>query len=142
MRGRARLCPCARLRSGLHPPIPTHTHTHTHTHRSQVRSVFVIRPNKRIAIILTYPPTIGRSFSEILRAIDALRLAESAPVATPEGWQPGDDVVVLPTLSAEEASAAFPEHKVVELPSGKPYLRLTKQPPLLGPLPAGGEAKE
>ncbi len=88
-----------------------------------VRTVFVIGPDKRIKLSLTYPMTTGRNFDEILRVIDSIQLTARAPVATPEGWRQGDDVVVSPSLSTEEARAKFGEVREV-----LPYLRLTAQP--------------
>jgi alkyl hydroperoxide reductase subunit AhpC len=88
-----------------------------------VRTVFLIGPDKRIKLHLTYPMTTGRNFAEILRVLDSIQLTASAPLATPEGWQVGDDVIVSPQLSTEEAKERFGEVKEV-----LPYLRLTPQP--------------
>ena len=88
-----------------------------------VRTVFVIGPDKRIKLSLTYPMTTGRNFDEILRVIDSIQLTARAPIATPEGWRQGDDVVVSPSLSTEEARAKFGEVREI-----LPYLRLTAQP--------------
>ena len=87
-----------------------------------VRSVFVIDPNKKIRLTLTYPPSAGRSFNEILRVIDSLQLTSYNQVATPADWNHGDEVVILPTLSNEEAKEKFPQG----WDEKKPYLRLTK----------------
>jgi alkyl hydroperoxide reductase subunit AhpC len=85
-----------------------------------VRSVFVIDPNKKVRLILTYPPSTGRNFAEILRAIDSLQLTDANSVATPVNWRPGDQVVISPKLSDEEASRQFPQgYKTL-----KPYLRM------------------
>lgn len=91
---------------------------------STVRSVFVIDPNKKIRMTLTYPKSAGRNFAEILRVIDSLQLTDNYKVTTPADWQNGDDVIVSPALSNEEAKQYFPEGWN-EL---KPYLRMTKQP--------------
>jgi alkyl hydroperoxide reductase subunit AhpC len=89
-----------------------------------VRSVFVIDPNKKIRLILTYPMGTGRNFEEILRVIDSLQLTDSHKVATPANWHPGEDVIIAPTVSDEEARQKYPAGwKTV-----KPYLRLTPQP--------------
>ena len=88
-----------------------------------VRTVFVIGPDKKIKLSLTYPMTTGRNFDEILRVIDSIQLTASGPLATPEGWRQGDDVVVSPALSTEEAQRRFGEVREV-----LPYLRLTPQP--------------
>ena len=87
-----------------------------------VRSVYVIDPNKKIRLTLTYPPSAGRSFNEILRVIDSLQLTSYNQVATPADWNHGDEVVILPTLSDEEAKTKFPQGWDAK----KPYLRLTK----------------
>jgi alkyl hydroperoxide reductase subunit AhpC len=91
-----------------------------------VRSVFVIDPNKKIRLIITYPPSTGRNFAEILRVVDSLQLTDAHKVATPVNWQDGDDVIIVPSLSDEDAKARFPEGwKTL-----KPYLRVVKQPKL------------
>jgi thioredoxin-dependent peroxiredoxin len=89
-----------------------------------VRTVFVIDPNKKLRLSLTYPPSAGRNFDEILRVIDSLQLTDNYSVATPADWKDGDDVVVVPTIPTEEARQKFPKG-VTEL---KPYLRVTPQP--------------
>lgn len=90
-----------------------------------VRSVFVIDPDKKVRLTLTYPASTGRSFDEILRVIDSLQLTEYQKVATPADWKDGDDVVILPDLQDEqELKERFPKgYKTV-----KPYLRITPQP--------------
>jgi alkyl hydroperoxide reductase subunit AhpC len=89
-----------------------------------VRSVFIIDPNKKIRLTLTYPAATGRNFQEILRVIDSLQLTDKHKVATPVDWKQGDDVIIVPSVSNEDAKALFPagwtEHK--------PYLRTTRQP--------------
>jgi len=87
-----------------------------------VRSVYIIDPNKKIRLILTYPPSVGRNFAEILRAIDGLQLTDREKVATPVNWQPGEPVVIVPSLSNEDAKARFPQGWK-EL---KPYLRMVQ----------------
>ncbi len=89
-----------------------------------VRSVFIIDPNKRLRLTLTYPASTGRNFEEILRVIDSLQLTDNYSVATPANWKDGDDCVVVPSISTEEAKVKFPKG-IKEL---KPYLRLTPQP--------------
>lgn len=90
-----------------------------------VRSVFVIDPNKKIRATITYPPSTGRNFDEILRLIDSLQLTDGHKVATPVNWQDGEDVIIVPALQdADEIKQRFPKgYQVV-----KPYLRITPQP--------------
>jgi alkyl hydroperoxide reductase subunit AhpC len=89
-----------------------------------VRSVFIIDPAKKVRLIITYPPSTGRNFQEILRVIDSLQLTDQHKVATPVNWKDGDDVIIVPSLSDEDAKARFPEGwKTL-----KPYLRVVKQP--------------
>jgi alkyl hydroperoxide reductase subunit AhpC len=91
-----------------------------------VRSVFVIDPNKKVRLILTYPASTGRNFDELLRTIDSLQLTDNHKVATPVNWKHGEDVIIVPSLSDEEAKQRFPQGwKTL-----KPYLRVTKQPGL------------
>ena len=89
-----------------------------------VRAVFIIDPQKKIRATITYPPSTGRNFDEILRVIDSLQLTDSYSVATPADWKDGDDVVVSPSIPTDEAKKKFPKG-VDEL---KPYLRMTPQP--------------
>ena len=91
-----------------------------------VRAVFVIAPDKRVRLILVYPPNIGRNFAEIVRVIDALQLTDAHKVATPVNWQDGNDVIIVPSLSDEEARARFPDG----WRTLRPYLRVVKQPSL------------
>ena len=87
-----------------------------------VRSVFIIDPKKVVRLMLTYPASTGRNFDELLRVIDSLQLTDNYKVATPANWKEGDDVVILPAVSNEDADKLFPQgYKAV-----KPYLRLTK----------------
>jgi thioredoxin-dependent peroxiredoxin len=90
-----------------------------------VRSVFVIDPQKKIRLVLTYPASTGRNFQEILRAIDSLQLTDKHKVATPVNWKHGEDVIIVPALQdPEEIKRRFPKgYKAV-----KPYLRITPQP--------------
>lgn len=89
-----------------------------------VRSVFIVDPAKKVRLTLTYPPSTGRSFDEILRVLDSLQLTDSHKVATPVDWKDGDDVVILPAISDEDADAMFPKgYEAV-----RPYLRITPQP--------------
>jgi alkyl hydroperoxide reductase subunit AhpC len=86
--------------------------------------VFVIDPAKKVRLILTYPPSTGRNFDEILRVVDSLQLTDAHKVATPVNWKNGDDVIIVPSLSDADAKTRFPEGwKTL-----KPYLRMVKQP--------------
>lgn len=90
---------------------------------STVRSVFVIDPNNKVRLTLTYPKSVGRNFDEIVRVIDALQATDANPIATPADWRPGDRVVVSPAMSTEDALARFQNVEVV-----RPYLRFADQP--------------
>ncbi|MFD2521322.1 peroxiredoxin [Emticicia soli] len=92
--------------------------------KATVRSVFVIGPDKKIKLTLTYPASTGRNFQEILRVIDSLQLTANYQVATPADWKDGDDTIVVPAVSTEDAIAKFPKGVNVV----KPYLRYTPQP--------------
>ena len=89
-----------------------------------VRSVFVIGSDKKVKLTLTYPASTGRNFDEILRVIDSLQLTANYSVATPANWEDGDDCIVVPALSDEEATEKFPQG----FNAIKPYLRVTPQP--------------
>jgi alkyl hydroperoxide reductase subunit AhpC len=94
------------------------------TDKVTVRSVFIIGPDKKVKLTLTYPPSTGRNFLEILRVIDSLQLTANFSVATPADWEDGEDVVISPSISDADVPAKFPKgHTVV-----KPYLRTTPQP--------------
>jgi len=89
-----------------------------------VRSVFIIGPDKRVKAMLTYPMTAGRNFDEVLRLLDAVQLGAKHNVATPVNWKPGEDVIIPPSVSDEQARAKFPQGwKTL-----KPYLRVVAQP--------------
>ena len=89
-----------------------------------VRSVFVIDPNKKLRLTITYPAATGRNFDEILRVIDSLQLTDKNKVATPVNWKQGDDCIIVPSLSNEDAKKHFPQG----WKQLKPYLRVVKQP--------------
>ncbi|WP_294201243.1 MULTISPECIES: peroxiredoxin [Chryseobacterium] len=89
-----------------------------------VRSLLIIDPEKKVRLIITYPASTGRNFNEILRVLDSLQLVDSHKIATPVNWQNGDDVIVPPSVSTEDARKIFPKG-VTEV---KPYLRYTPQP--------------
>ncbi|MBN8671592.1 MAG: peroxiredoxin [Chitinophagales bacterium] len=91
-----------------------------------VRSLFIIGPDKTVKLIITYPASTGRNFIEVLRVIDSLQLTANYSVATPADWKHGEDVIVVPAVSTEDAEKKFPKGlKVI-----KPYLRYTPQPDL------------
>jgi thioredoxin-dependent peroxiredoxin len=89
-----------------------------------VRSVYVIGPDKKVKLMITYPASTGRNFDEILRVIDSLQLTANYSVATPVNWKDGDDVIIVPSMSDEDAKAKFPAGWTAH----KPYLRVTPQP--------------
>ena len=89
-----------------------------------VRSLFIIGPDKKVKLIITYPASTGRNFVEVLRVIDSLQLTAKYSVATPADWKDGEDVIVTPAVPTEEIPTRFPKgHKII-----KPYLRTTPQP--------------
>lgn len=97
---------------------PNASETHT------VRSVFIIGPDKKVKLTLTYPAATGRNFLEILRVLDSLQLTANYQVATPADWKQGDDVIITGAVKTEDIPARFPKgHKII-----KPYLRTTPQP--------------
>ena len=96
----------------------------TAVNNATVRSVFVIGPDKKVKLMLTYPMTTGRNFDEILRVLDALQLSAKHMVATPANWKPGDDVIIPTSVSDEDAAKKYPGG----FKTLKPYLRVVKQP--------------
>jgi alkyl hydroperoxide reductase subunit AhpC len=96
---------------------PAHDEVYT------VRTVFIIDPKKKVRLMITYPQTCGRNFDEILRVIDSLQLTDKHKVATPVNWKQGQDVIIVPAVSDDEAKQKFPGFK-----THKPYLRTTPQP--------------
>ncbi len=105
----------ARLYGMIHP---------RHDELYTVRTVFVIDPQKKIRLTITYPQTAGRNFDEILRVIDSLQLTDSHAVSTPVNWRTGDDVIIIPSVSDSDAQRRFP----AGWRTLKPYLRLTPDP--------------
>ncbi|MEM6321551.1 MAG: peroxiredoxin [Bacteroidota bacterium] len=105
----------AELYDMIHPEV---------TDKTTVRTVFVIGPDKKVKLTLTYPPATGRNFLEILRVIDSLQLTAYHSVATPADWKDGEDVIVSPAIATEDIPEKFPKgHTVI-----RPYLRTTPQP--------------
>jgi len=89
-----------------------------------VRSVFIIDPNKKVRLTFTYPPSAGRNVDEVLRVLDSLQLTEGRKLTTPVNWEPGEDVIIAPSVSDEEAKKLYPEG----WRTLKPYLRLVPAP--------------
>lgn len=102
--------------SGAQPRTPADNAT--------IRSVFVVGPDKKVKLILTYPMTTGRNFDEVLRVIDSLQLTAKHKVATPAQWQPGQDVIIAGSVTNDEAKQRYPDG----WKSPKPYLRIVAQP--------------
>jgi alkyl hydroperoxide reductase subunit AhpC len=96
----------------------------TAMHNATVRNVYIIGPDKKIKLIITYPASTGRNFAELLRAIDSLQLTAKHQVATPVNWKQGEDVIIVPSLSDKEAKKKFPDG----WRAMKPYLRIVPQP--------------
>src|SRR3981189_84138 len=101
----------------------TNSEGRTAVNNATVRTVFIVGPDKKIKLILVYPMTTGRNFDEVLRVLDSMQLTAKHKVATPVNWKHGEDVIITPAVSNEEAAKAFPGFKTI-----KPYLRTTKQP--------------
>lgn len=95
----------------------------TPAHSATVRTVYIIGPDKKVRLTLTYPMSVGRNFAEILRALDAVQATDGVPIATPANWQPGQDVIAATSLSDEQAEA-----KYGAIDKKLPYLRFVKQP--------------
>jgi thioredoxin-dependent peroxiredoxin len=114
----------AKLYNMLPAEEPGSAEGRTAANNATVRSVFVIGPDKKIKLMLTYPMTTGRNFDEILRVLDSMQMTSKYKVATPANWKNGEDVIIAGSVSDEEAKTLFPGGwKAV-----KPYLRVTKQP--------------
>jgi alkyl hydroperoxide reductase subunit AhpC len=113
----------AKLYNMLPAEEPGTSEGRTAATNATVRSVFIIGPDKKIKLMLTYPMTTGRNFDEILRVLDSMQLTAKHKVATPVNWKHGEDVIITTAVSNEEAEKSFPGFKTI-----KPYLRTTKQP--------------
>ncbi len=96
----------------------------TATDNATVRSVFVVGPDKKIKMMMTYPMSTGRNFDEVLRVLDSIQLTAKHKVATPVNWKQGQDVIILASMSEEDAKKAFP----AGWKAPKPYLRIVRQP--------------
>jgi len=95
----------------------------TPAHTATVRTVFIIGPDKKVKLTMSYPMSVGRNFAEILRALDAIQATDGVPLATPANWVPGQDVIVALSLNDEQAKSKFGEIDIK-----LPYLRFTKAP--------------
>src|SRR5437867_58556 len=113
----------AKLYDMIHPNASA-TGPRTAADNATVRSVFVVGPDKKIKLQLTYPMSTGRNFDEVLRVLDSIQLTAKHKVATPVNWKQGDDVIILASVPEEEAKQRFPEG----WKAPKPYLRIVKQP--------------
>lgn len=114
----------AKLYNMLPAEEPGTSEGRTAATNATVRSVFIIGPDKTIKLMMTYPMTTGRNFDEILRVLDSMQLTAQHKVATPVNWRSGDDVIIVPAVSDEQAKEMFPEG----WDTIKPYLRKVKQP--------------
>ena len=99
------------------------TEGRTPAHSQTVRTVFIVGPDKKVKLTMSYPMTVGRNFAEILRALDAVRATDGVPIATPANWMPGQDVIVALSLDNAAAEARFGA-----LDIKLPYLRFAKAP--------------
>ena len=107
----------------IHPNAST-TQPRTAADNATVRSVFLIGPDKKVKAILTYPMSTGRNFDEVLRLLDSIQLTAAHKVATPVNWKHGEDVIIVPSVSDEEAKQRFPQG----WRSPKPYMRFVRAP--------------
>jgi len=114
----------AKLYDMIHPNASGTAKERTAADNATVRSVFVIGPDKKVKAMLTYPMSTGRNFDEVLRLLDSVQLTAKHKVATPVNWKQGEDVIIVPAVSNEEAKQKFPEG----WKAPKPYLRIVPQP--------------
>ena len=114
----------AKLYDMIHPNASGTSEGRTAADNQTVRSVFVVGPDKKIKLMLTYPMTTGRNFDEVLRVLDSMQLTAKHQVATPVNWKQGGDVIIAPSVSDEEAKKKYPGG----FRTLKPYLRLVSQP--------------
>ena len=114
----------AKLYGMIHPNASGNAASRTAADNATVRSLFIIGPDKKIKLIITYPMTTGRNFDEVVRVIDSLQMTAKHTVATPANWKPGEDVIIPASVSNEAAAAKYPQGwKTL-----KPYLRLVASP--------------
>ena len=105
-------------------PNATGAQPRTAADNATIRSVFVVGPDKKVKLTLTYPMTTGRNFDEVLRVLDSIQHTAKHKVSTPVNWKPGEDVIIAGSVSDDEAKQKYPEG----WKSPKPYLRIVKQP--------------
>jgi len=108
----------------IHPNAAVKIEGRTAADNATIRSVFVIGPDRKVKVILTYPMSTGRNFDEVLRVLDSVQLTAKHNVATPVNWKPGEDVIIPPAVSDEQAKQKFPQG----WKAPKPYLRIVEQP--------------
>ena len=114
----------AKLFDMIHPNATGSAKGRTAADNATVRSVFVVGPDKKIKLMITYPMTTGRNFDEVLRVLDSMQLTAKHKVATPVNWRRGEDVIIVPAVSDDEARQKYPEG----WKAPKPYLRIVPQP--------------
>ena len=114
----------AKLYGMIHPNATGGAEGRTAADNSTVRNVYIIGPDKKLKLIITYPMSTGRNFDEVLRVIDSLQLTATQQVATPVNWNQGEDVIILPSVSDEAAAEKYPDGWTTV----KPYLRVVPQP--------------
>jgi len=114
----------AKLYDMVHPNASGSAKGRTAVDNATVRSVFIIGPDKKIKLMITYPMSTGRNFDEVLRVLDSIQLTAKHKVATPVNWKQGEDVIIIPAVSDEEAKQKFP----AGWKAPKPYLRIVSQP--------------
>lgn len=114
----------AKLYDMIHPNASGEAKGRSAQDNATIRSVFVIGPDKKIKLMLTYPMSTGRNFDEVLRVLDSIQLTASHKVATPVNWKQGEDVIIVPSVSDDEARAKYPQG----WQAPRPYLRIVPQP--------------
>jgi alkyl hydroperoxide reductase subunit AhpC len=114
----------AKLYDMIHPNASGNAKGRTAADNATIRSVFIIGPDKKIKLVLTYPMTTGRNFDEVLRVLDSMQLTAKHKVATPVNWKPGNDVIIVPSVSDADAKEKYP----AGWKAPKPSLRIVKQP--------------
>ena len=114
----------AKLYDMIHPNASSPAKDRTAADNQTIRSVFIIGPDKKIKLMITYPMTTGRNFDEVLRVLDSMQLTATHKVATPVNWKNGDKVIIVPSVTDGQAKQLYPNGWETK----KPYLRLVDQP--------------